>query len=270
MDSGVAWFLDGSACVTATAIKIKPKVNAPMPTQRFLRFLRSMTSSSSTVVVCRWVFWLRMIVWMPMNTSVSAPTTIWRPPGAELSVELDQGLDDDDDEDAEQGAEDVPHTARQERPADDDGGDDRELHAHGIRTVARSDIDAQRDPGQRRAQAAERVDQHLGPVGRQPHQARRAPPVAADRVDRSSEARVVRDEDRQPHEDHQLDGDEDRDEHSPCLVTGSASPGISSFVPARTSYSRLRIGIALSLMKKDRPRATHRPASVAMNGWTLR
>ena len=53
-------------------------------------------------------------------------------------------------------------------------------------------------------------------------------------------------------------------------MTGSARPGISSFVPARTSYSRLRIGIALSLMKKDRPRATHRPASVAMNGWTLR
>ena len=28
--------------------------------------------------------------------------------------------------------------------------------------------------------------------------------------------------------------------------------------------------MALSLMKKHRPRATHRPASVAMNGWTFR
>ena len=30
------------------------------------------------------------------------------------------------------------------------------------------------------------------------------------------------------------------------------------------------MGIASSLIQKHRPRATHRPASVAMNGWTFR
>ena len=57
---------------------------------------------------------------------------------------------------------------------------------------------------------------------------------------------------------------------APCLVTGSARPGIRILVWARTSQSRLSMRIASSLIQKHIPRANHRPARVAMNGWTFR